>query len=686
MPIGSTPDMLVVLDDHPSSRAGMTIAQRYARGIVTLAAWDVATDHVDGEVRTSITAEPSVAEAFRVASRQRAPWIAIRRDFADPQQLLGELLLAAAQHADEEIPGYAVLLADGDPGPFHRLLAIVDRGDGPISGLLAYIAVSVANRSGAELDVLVIGPGPADDAPVDSSTMLALNREQELLDRARARAEADDLTVNWITLTTEADPWAVISDQLGQYDYDLVIDDLGDISLGRPSSVDRAISATVSAGQIGAIPLRLLSEVPVPLLLVIDEIRLGIAPASVLKLGTVAAIALGIVSTAALTSTSQPVAAQTITGTAPEELAKELAIALGQAEEDPEAVARAEERSTQAATSSRGGDVAAARTAAGVAAESDEQADTKDEDSKEEKASKPKPPKGGADPADVRKAEKAASKDREEYQKDKKKKDKAKKTVAEAEEAYGSAQEQAEAALAELNAATLSYAEAEQQAEEVQASASGLTGLMPGSPDDAQVQAAQEAELTAQLRLDLAMASGTVALDNLAVAEAELAEAEEKLGDRAAQAKETKAEYEQAKEKVEVYKKSLAKTRQSPVSGGYNLTARYGNTGGYWSSGVHTGLDFAAPMGTDITAAASGTVTFAGWEGSYGNKVVIDHGNGYTTTYSHLSDIDVSKGQKVQTGDHIGDMGSTGNSTGSHLHFEVLKNDKFMDPETWLGW
>jgi murein DD-endopeptidase MepM/ murein hydrolase activator NlpD len=97
-------------------------------------------------------------------------------------------------------------------------------------------------------------------------------------------------------------------------------------------------------------------------------------------------------------------------------------------------------------------------------------------------------------------------------------------------------------------------------------------------------------------------------------------------------------------------------------------------------------LDFAGSSGTDIMAAASGTVVSTGWEGSYGNQVVIDHGNGYQTTYNHMSGIGVRAGQKVQTGDHIGDMGSTGNSTGTHLHFEVTHNGKFMDPESWLGW
>jgi murein DD-endopeptidase MepM/ murein hydrolase activator NlpD len=176
-------------------------------------------------------------------------------------------------------------------------------------------------------------------------------------------------------------------------------------------------------------------------------------------------------------------------------------------------------------------------------------------------------------------------------------------------------------------------------------------------------------------------------LEELTSAEAALVEAEATLADTKAEVQQTKAAVEHAEAKVAVFRESLAKTRQPPVrKGSYRLTARFGQYGGYWSSGIHTGLDFAGSSGTDIMAAASGTVVSTGWEGAYGNQVVIDHGNGYQTTYNHLSGMRVHAGQQVQTGDHIGDMGSTGNSTGTHLHFEVTHNGKFMDPESWLGW
>ncbi|ALE93889.1 hypothetical protein AOC05_01565 [Arthrobacter alpinus] len=100
---------------------------------------------------------------------------------------------------------------------------------------------------------------------------------------------------------------------------------------------------------------------------------------------------------------------------------------------------------------------------------------------------------------------------------------------------------------------------------------------------------------------------------------------------------------------------------------------------------VHTGQDFAVQCSTAVFAAASGTVTFAGWH-SYGggNRVVIDHGNGLSTSYNHLSSIGVKVGQKLQRGDQVALSGTTGASTGCHLHFEVIVDDETVDPKGWL--
>jgi len=99
---------------------------------------------------------------------------------------------------------------------------------------------------------------------------------------------------------------------------------------------------------------------------------------------------------------------------------------------------------------------------------------------------------------------------------------------------------------------------------------------------------------------------------------------------------------------------------------------------------MHEGIDIAATIGTPIRAAASGTVIHAGWLGGYGNLVVVDHGDGLATAYAHASAILVAVGQQVSQGDTLSLVGSTGNSTGPHLHFEVRVNGSAVDPLLYL--
>ncbi len=94
----------------------------------------------------------------------------------------------------------------------------------------------------------------------------------------------------------------------------------------------------------------------------------------------------------------------------------------------------------------------------------------------------------------------------------------------------------------------------------------------------------------------------------------------------------------------------------------------------------HNGLDIATPHGTPVGAACGGRVTAAGWMGGYGKAVIISHPNGFRTLYGHLSRISVSKGQRVEAGRIIGRAGSTGNSTGPHLHFTLWRNGKLINP------
>lgn len=118
-----------------------------------------------------------------------------------------------------------------------------------------------------------------------------------------------------------------------------------------------------------------------------------------------------------------------------------------------------------------------------------------------------------------------------------------------------------------------------------------------------------------------------------------------------------------------------------PVNG--SVSSRFGSRGGSRSS-IHTGLDICASTGTGIRSIAPGTVTYAGWRGSYGNLIIIDHGNGVQSYYAHCSALYVAIGQTVDSSTTIAGVGSTGNSTGPHLHLEIRVNGSPVNPQNYL--
>ena len=122
-----------------------------------------------------------------------------------------------------------------------------------------------------------------------------------------------------------------------------------------------------------------------------------------------------------------------------------------------------------------------------------------------------------------------------------------------------------------------------------------------------------------------------------------------------------------------------------PVEG--RLTDSFGgrhNPFGGYSSEFHAGQDIATLVGTPVAVTGSGTVIFAGWQNGYGQLVVVDHGGGLTTRYGHLSHIDAVLGQNISRGEQVGRVGSTGRSTGPHLHYEVRIDDEPVDPRPYL--
>nr|WP_306335498.1 M23 family metallopeptidase [Streptomyces sp. KL118A] len=180
----------------------------------------------------------------------------------------------------------------------------------------------------------------------------------------------------------------------------------------------------------------------------------------------------------------------------------------------------------------------------------------------------------------------------------------------------------------------------------------------------------------------------TAAEDAAAKKAGEEADAQRRAAEKEADAKaaaKKKKEEEARKAKAEAERLAkLAKSYVIPTSS-YTLTSHFGDAGSMWSSGHHTGLDFAAPTGTPLKAVHTGTVKEAGWAGAYGYRTVLELEDGTEIWYCHQSSLNVSAGQKVSTGDVIGRVGATGNVTGPHLHMEVHTPDGTgIDPLGWL--
>ncbi|MER7762729.1 M23 family metallopeptidase [Streptomyces sp. NPDC097619] len=193
----------------------------------------------------------------------------------------------------------------------------------------------------------------------------------------------------------------------------------------------------------------------------------------------------------------------------------------------------------------------------------------------------------------------------------------------------------------------------------------------------AEVAAAQEAARARETARKAAEAAAEAAAKAAAEAKAEAAA-------RAAEAERAaRAERDRAAEGDSGTGSGSSRGGYVLPTSSYTLTSHYGDSGSMWSSGHHTGLDFAAPTGTPVKAVHGGTVVSAGWSGAYGYRIVLRLADGTEIWYCHLSSMSVTSGQ-VGTGDTIGRVGATGNVTGAHLHLEVRTGGQTQDPLAWL--
>jgi len=237
------------------------------------------------------------------------------------------------------------------------------------------------------------------------------------------------------------------------------------------------------------------------------------------------------------------------------------------------------------------------------------------------------------------------------------------------------------------------------------ANASGSTGLSPAQAEALTAARIDRRDLGSRdaSRIDLSLASSRKAAADaaakqraaklaanatltqrraLALAAAKAAAARK----AAAQAKALAEARAEAVAKAAAIKAAAAKAAPKVVlpTTGYHLTARFDQAGGRWAHN-HTGLDFAAPMGTPVRSVMAGEVIQADFEGAYGRQVKVRHADGTVTSYSHMSEFDVSVGDSVKAGTMVGRIGMTGNTTGPHVHFEVLPGGGSpIDPEPWL--
>lgn len=578
-------------------------------------------------------------------------YFAVVPDSLDPVKALSDLLSSARGYLADGFPAFVVI--SGRPGTrYRRIAAVLDPTEPITTGSLALAAVALAGRTGAAIDGLLLGGDP-DNPPEtfnDVRDSFRISEGAELFQQADELAQELGLKGTWRALGESASRDQLVLNAVRAGDYDLVIDDLRPIDVGpRIGRQKRVYRQLVDDDSIDTC-YRLLRDAPCDVAVVVDAVRMRLVPPAYAKGAAVAALSIGLLGVAA-----RPAAASSSSSANASTTSIEAPL-------DPSAEAADEEQSEadEAATGDATAQVQAVSTSSSAG---------------------PAAPTGDEIPQEVS-AEQMAS-----Y-----------------EQSAAQAQATLEAEQAELAALQQQQATADRSVSMAQ------TDLAIAQQDLAEAQGTQE---SAEAALEYAQDSRNTLTEDevnqtkgsanragydVDKAQEAVAEAEESLqqaNTQAAAAAEATAAQQAVvdaqAQNVAAWNASVAEAdtrtdqRVAPVAG-YSVTTAYGVAGSNWSSGYHTGSDYAAPSGTEVVAAASGTVTAAGFSGPYGNQITIQHEDGTETTYSHLSSMSVSVGDTVSAGEQIGAVGSTGNSTGPHLHFEAFDaGGERINPETWLA-
>lgn len=632
--MGDTPQLgLLVMDDgREFGEAACAWAGAIVRSSVRVALAG-APDRTG--IRTAAVVVPdqfTLETAVATAAQEDLFWILAPRNGSDALTRVMAAAVGAARVLDDDHPGFAVGFLDADFATATRIGAVADLRDPVTSGLSAWAAAGLALRLGADLDVLVLGADEQDTPPASTEEAMGRfeirgagwQRTRDAVDRAMSHG----VTLRWVPLGSPSNRAAAILRAIDDRGYDIVVDDLPQINVGPRVGRRRRVQAALTQAGSASTAYRLLRDAPCGVVVVLDAVRMGLVPDELLKTGAAAALALGVIgaSSAAAASTGVP-----LTAAMPQEVSATDA-----------ALAQVAEPVAFDATVMTAEDLAAMR---------------------------------------HQLAETGAARDASFAH------------LVELQAQHGAVSAELAAVQAEQARVGLELEALQAAADEASSASTRMTlttlgplSLLPFTPSADEAEESRAAAEDAQAALEVVQ-SYADALD------AQAADLEQRQDDLVVGITDVQAALAVQQAQVDVLSQQTADLAWTlnpvviPVAGSdWTITAGFGDRGRHWSAGWHTGLDFAASTGTPILSAKSGTVVEAGWGGAYGNTIVVQHADGTSARYAHLQRIDVSVGQTVGVGEQIGTLGSTGNSTGPHLHFEVMDAaGNFIDPAAWLG-